>query len=521
MSTIRSPYRTDIDWQPMAVAAALLLAFAFLLHLGFANMWERWGNQQELSHSYFIPLITLWMLWERRDALRQSMGRPHWLGALLAGLSVLLVLGSETTNMFFLGYVGIFVSAFAISLLVGGISLTRAAFFPLVYLVFMIPPPVWIISVTSWQFQLWSSELGVAMIRLFGVPVHLSGNIIDLGVTKLQVAEACSGLRYLFPFLSLGALAAYFYRGPLWQRAIILLSTVPITIVVNSFRIAVTGVLSSGGDTSHTEGFLHFFEGWVVFGLCLAVLLVIIVLLARVSGRRNVLATLGLPECAPVKPAEPWNRRAFMRLAGGVAVAVTVLAIIIHTTEHRTVVPERQSFAKLPLEFPGWRVQKVPLDVATERVLGADDYIVLDLLSPEGEQFNLYIAYLEAQGEGRSWHSPRQCLPGGGWQLEVQEVIPVGPNNPLGHPYNRVVMKSGDARYLVYYWYDQRGRAFADEIWMKIVLMWDVATQQRSDGAMVRLMTPIDREEDIADADARLVELRNWLRGVLPAYVPD
>ncbi|AGA91764.1 eight transmembrane protein EpsH, putative exosortase [Thioflavicoccus mobilis 8321] len=521
MSTIRSTTRPHIDWQPIAVAVALLLAFVFLFHRGLAHLWERWGSQQELSHAYFIPLVTFWMLWERRDALRQSMGRPHWLGMLLAGVSVLLVLSSETTHIFFLAYVSIFLSAFAVSLLVGGISLTRVAFFPLVYLVFMIPPPVWIITVTSWQFQIWSSELGVAMIRMFGVPVYLSGNVIDLGVIKLQVAEACSGLRYLFPFLSLGALAAYFYRGPSWQRAIILLSTIPITILVNSFRIAVTGVLSSGGDVSHTEGVLHFFEGWVVFGLCIAILLGIIVLFGRTSGRRNVVSTLGLPECEPTKPAEPWSRRRFMILAGGVAVAVTLLSIVIHSTEHRAFVPERKGFATLPLEFPGWRVQELPLDVATEQVLGADDYIVLDLVSPEGERFNLYIAYLEAQRDGRSWHSPRQCLPGGGWEFEVQQIIPAGPANPLGHPYNRILMKSGDDRYLVYYWYDQRGRAFADEIWMKIVLIWDVATQQRSDGAMVRLMTPVGPEEDVADADARLIKLRDRLRDILPAYVPD
>jgi len=261
-TTVQIPRHSDVDWPPLAVGAGLALAFVFLFHVGLANLWERWGGQQELSHSYFIPLITLWMLWDRRDALRQSMGRPHWLGAVLAGLSVLLVIGSEKTSIFLLEHIGIFLSVFAMSLLMGGMSLTRVAFFPLVYLIFMIPPPFWIITVTSWQFQIWSSELGVAMMRLLGVPVYLSGNIIDLGVMKLQVAEACSGLRYLFPFLSLGALAAYSYHGPLWQRAVILLSTIPITIVVNSFRIAVTGVLSSSGEACHTEGFLHFFEGW-------------------------------------------------------------------------------------------------------------------------------------------------------------------------------------------------------------------------------------------------------------------
>lgn len=115
-----------------------------------------------------------------------------------------------------------------------------------------------LITILSWKFQEWSSILGVAMIKLMDIPVFLTGNIIDLGEYKLQVAEACSGLRYLFPFLSLGVMTAYIYRGPLWHKAAIVLATVPITILMNSFRIAVTGALVQAYGTSHAEGALHF-----------------------------------------------------------------------------------------------------------------------------------------------------------------------------------------------------------------------------------------------------------------------
>ncbi|MEO0613098.1 MAG: archaeosortase/exosortase family protein, partial [Pseudomonadota bacterium] len=98
----------------------------------------------------------------------------------------------------------------------------------------------------SWNFQRMSSELGVAMIQAMNIPVYLSGNVIDLGTYQLAVAEACSGLRYLFPFLSLGFLAAYLFKGTWWQKAIIFLSTIPITILMNSLRIAITGGPRSG-----------------------------------------------------------------------------------------------------------------------------------------------------------------------------------------------------------------------------------------------------------------------------------
>ncbi|GGY36558.1 VPLPA-CTERM-specific exosortase XrtD [Parvularcula lutaonensis] len=520
-TTVQTPSRIERDGPVYAVSAGLVLALVFLFHESLANLWLRWGNQKELSHSYFIPLITAWMLWDRRDAIRQSMGPSSWLGVAILAFSVILVWGYQTTHIHLLQHIGLFVSFFGVALVVGGVSLLRLCFFPLAYLVFMIPPPFWIITVTSWQFQLWSSELGVAMIRMFDVPVALSGNVIELPTLNLQVVEACSGLRYLFPFLSLGALAAYFYKGPFWQRAIIILSTIPITIVMNSFRIAITGVLSENYGSQHTEGFLHFFEGWVVFLLCIAILLFVVWLVARLSGQKNVLGTLGLPEAKPIRPAQPFERNRFMVVAGVAAAGVAISAVLLHTSEDELRVPERERFVSLPLEFPGWQVQESPLDVETEQALGADDYIVLNLVNPENEQYNLYVAWLDSQRDGNSWHSPRQCLPGGGWEFQQQGIVSDGENNPLGHPYNRIVMKNGQVRYLVYYWYDQRGRYYADEINMKLGLIWDVATRQRSDGAMVRLMTPIDPEESVADADARLIEMARKTEEILQPYIPD
>lgn len=522
-TTAQLPSRVERDWPIYAVGAALTLALFYLFHLGIENLFQRWGNQKELSHSYFIPLISLYMIWDRKAAIEKSLGASHWSGFVLLAFATFMVFLSKTTAIFLLEHMAIIVAVFGVSLLLGGISLTRLIMFPLAYLVFMIPPPFWIIAETSWLFQVWSSKLGVTMIRWFDVPVLLSGNVIELGNITLMVVEACSGLRYLFPFLSLGALAAYFYRGPIWARGIVLLSTVPITIVMNSFRIAITGVLSDRYGPSHTEGFLHFFEGWVVFVLCIILLLGVVVGISRLLGQKNVLATLGLPVCDPILPSAPWDRKRFITFMGAAALGVGVFATLIHTASREFQTPERERFSSLPLEFPGWQVRESALDVATEQTLGADDYIVLNMVSPEPvqEQYNLYVAYLDAQRDGRSWHSPRQCLPGGGWEFQVQEIVGKGADNPLGHAYNRIVMRQGETTYLVYYWYDQRGRTIADEIWMKVLLIWDVAVKRRSDGAMVRLMTPIDADETIEDADARLIEYRQGLAEFLPKYIPS
>src|SRR6185369_7388713 len=116
---------------------------------------------------------------------------------------------------------GFLVALLGIVLTVGGPSLLKVTFIPIAFLVFAIPLPYFIDSELSFRLQLISSELGVFFIRLFGVSVYLTGNVIDLGNYKLQVVEACSGLRYLYPLLSLGFLAAYLFQAPLWQRALV------------------------------------------------------------------------------------------------------------------------------------------------------------------------------------------------------------------------------------------------------------------------------------------------------------
>ena len=514
----------------MIVGAAVLLSLAFVFWYGFTQapngFLARWfdPDRQEMSHAFLLPLISGWMLYERRDALAQSIGRPNPLAFVpIAGAMFLVMLGGIADQPL-LYHVALVVTVFFLPLLFGGWSLFWLCAIPLGYLVFIIPPPFWAVTVLSGQFQLWSSELGVAILRALGGTVYLTGNVIQLPNATLQVVEACSGLNYLFPFLSLGALAAYFYKGPIWQRAVIFLSTIPITIAMNSFRIAVTGWLVENHGSQHTEGALHFFEGWVVFVMCIALLILVIWAFTLMRGERKPFTFFGFEPVAPRAPTGAWTERAFLR--HGVALTVLLLAvgIVVQTLGGRTlIVPERQTFSTFAFEFPDLRAQEAPLSAGLERALAADDVIIVNFFEDGASEpvppVNVYVAYLESlQGDG-TWHSPRQCLPGGGWSITDHDVIVK--DAPAGdHPLNRMVISADDQRMLVYYWYDQRGDRFADEFAMKIDVLRDSLVRRRSDGAMVRVMTQIAPGESLDQAEERLEEMRARLLDVLPAYVP-
>ncbi|MEM9810952.1 MAG: exosortase C-terminal domain/associated protein EpsI, partial [Pseudomonadota bacterium] len=220
-------------------------------------------------------------------------------------------------------------------------------------------------------------------------------------------------------------------------------------------------------------------------------------------------------------PAEPWNRQRYIVLAGAAAALIAISAGIIHSTESKIVIPDRQDFDELKLEFgPGWKVEESVLDVNTERVLNADDHIVLNLESPEGDILNLYVAYLVYQKDGGSWHSPQQCLPGGGWRITQNAIVPTSGEGVPNYHYNRMIIKNGDDRFLVHYYYDQRGRRIANEFMMKFALVWDVLTQRRSDGAMIRLMTPILAEDGIEGAEERMRRFQRQIEEMTPPYIP-
>ena len=162
MSTlsIRKPFSV-LSWSPLLplVIVTLLVCVA-----GFGGalleLVRRWNQQEEYSHGFLIPLVTLWLLWARRDALRASIGQPSLVGPVLILIAVLMHIIGELSAIWLLSQVGFIVALFGIALAFGGYSLLKITFIPIAYLLFAIPLPYFIDAVLTLQLQLMSSELG-------------------------------------------------------------------------------------------------------------------------------------------------------------------------------------------------------------------------------------------------------------------------------------------------------------------------------------------------------------------------
>ncbi len=496
------------------------LVLAFFAHFGgLSDLVTRWNTQEEYGHGYFIPLISLWFLWSRKDALLASIGQSSWAGPALIAIGTVGLLLGELTAIFILIQMSFLLTIIGLVLAYGGTSLLRVALLPIAFLVFAIPLPYFVGAQLSWRLQLISSELGVAFLRLLGNAVYLEGNVIDLGVYKLQVVEACSGLRYLYPLLSIGFLMAYMYKGKMWQRVGLFLSTIPITVVMNSLRIAIVGILVNRWGNSMAEGFLHYFEGWIIFMVCLSILILEVVLLERLGQKRSFWQAVDVPVIQPVKPhASETQIKKPLYLSIILIVVALIATNLLGGREE--IKPARQSLAGFPTKIDGWTAKESSLSKEEEKFLGVDDYLLADYNDADKGGVNFYVAYYGSQRKGQSPHSPQVCMPGGGWIISSLDRITIDVANKKDFHVNRTVINKDNHKQVVYYWFEQRGRHIANEYYMKWYLLLDSVQKNRTDGALVRVTTYLKPNEPEETADKRIQAFLEKSVPLLEAYVP-
>lgn len=506
--------------------AALVLVSLPIFWFGFESLIAAWSTA-EYSHGPLIPLISLYLFLRelRKSPLPQAQVNDRWHGIALIGFSLILAYLGNLMQV-------ADIVTYAFILWVGGVVLTvfgwkrgKTHWAPVLHLIFMLPLP----QILYWKLTIFlqtvSSVIGVWIVSLAGIPVFLEGNIIDLGVYKLQVAEACSGLRYLFPILSFSYLFSILYSGPIWHKAVLLLAAAPLTVLMNSFRIGIIGVLVNSYGIEQAEGFLHFFEGWVIFLLCIGALFLMAVLLQRTSPDPKPLAdTIDLDfEGFGQIAKRVFGIRLSAALITGVAITAVASAILIFAPKAERVIVDRAPFSLFPRNIDGWSGYTSKLDPAIQVVLGADDYVNATFSQPDENQYiSMFVAYYEDQTSGEGIHSPEICLPVGGWEIFSLEPYSIDmTSTPYGEfQVNRAVIQKGTSMQLVYYWFEQRGERLTNDVKAKISVLADSMATGRADGALVRFVTPIGPDETQELADARLQRFMALSLQKLPRFVP-
>ena len=301
--------RTNL-WKIVALSCALAFAYANVLQ----KLGNDWWNDENYSHGLLIPVIIGYILWSQRERFAQTIRSSNPLfGVAAVGLALLALWAGTAGAELFIQRLSLVLMLAGVVVYFWGFRLLQLLVVPLFLLLLSIPIPSIIFNKIAFPLQLFASRCAVWSMGLFDIPVLRHGNVIELmplgarETKRLEVVEACSGIRSLMTLVTLAVVFAYFTHprddgsagganqsSPsglvsrirtygFWRSTILVLSAVPIAIFTNALRVSGTGVLAHYYGTQIADGFFHSFSGWVIYIVAFVMLFAVGILLDRVK----------------------------------------------------------------------------------------------------------------------------------------------------------------------------------------------------------------------------------------------
>jgi exosortase D (VPLPA-CTERM-specific) len=489
--------------------------------------WER----EAYSYCWLILPVVFFLIWIKRDDLLSTPSEPSWAGLFPIGVGIVFFWLGELSGEFFTLYISFWLILVGICLLHLGWQKLKLIGFAMFFILTMFPVPNFINTQLMLKLRLISSKLGVTILQLYGLPAYREGNIIDLGFTQLQVVDACSGLHSLISMVVLCLLLVYFFKDHIWKRSVLLVSSIPLSIVTNSMRIAMTGILYKYFGARVAEGFFHGFSGWLIFVFSIPVLLIEMKILEKLPPVQAKTVSESKKIDTITSSNNPNSHNKKVSKDGLLLQPIFVVAVILlgatlalsNTVDFREKIPAKKNLAQFPLKVGEWSADRSqPLKQIFIDALDLSEYVIIDYYNRDGKQVNFYVAYYESQRKGESIHSPATCLPGNGWSFDQSGLVEITSvsGNKGSMEVNRAIMQLGRERQLSYYWFPVRGRILNNAYQLKIYNFWDALTQQRTDGALVRVITSVYGNEELSDAEKRLQNFVRDIEPVLEEFIP-
>ncbi len=524
-------------WKPFLIAAALAFLFAnVLVKLGFD-----WWTDENYSHGLLVPFVIGFIIWSEFDALKTAVENPRVrFGFAVMIFTLLMLLAGTLGAELFIQRISLVVMLVGITLYFFGAKILQLLVVPFALLLFAIPIPQIIFNKIAFPLQIYASQIAVWGIRLFAIPTVRKGNVFEIlpqGATQiiaLEVVEACSGIRSLMTLVSLALILAYFTRGKNhdpnygWKNyfksldfgrtIILMLSAVPIAVLTNSFRVTMTGVATFYYGKKALTPFWHDLSGWLVY-------LVALILLIGINSLLKVLGSKFKVQSSKQEIQNNFTQHSALstrHLTYFLAAFLLVGGVFINWFEQRGEAEiSRRPLSELSKNLGEWkqRGDEFRFSAATESVLRTTDYTMREYTFSDGQVANLYIGYYASQRTGATYHSPQNCLPGAGWILREPQIIEI--KTPAGKTFsaNKYLIENGVKDQVMIYWYQGRGRAEASEYRDKINTVIDSTFRRRSDGAMIRVLIPVNGDDHKATETA--IDLAANTEDNLSEFVPE
>lgn len=502
---------------PVAKMIVVFLMFTFKNAL--EEQLARVLNEERYSHAPLVFCMALYLIWIKRFEIKNH-NKGAWLGVAITIIASAAVIIGELSAIWTIVQYGMLLLCLGLAWTMIGHQIKKILV-PFLHLFLVIPLPYMLDVMLSGKMQLVSSNLGVFISRLFGLSVFQDGNVIDLGIYKLQVVEACSGLNYMYPLMTIGLMMAYMFKAPFFARTLLFLSSIPISIVMNSLRIAIVAMLVNHFGINAAEGFMHYFEGWVIFLLCIGLLLLEVKFLNGIFGLKpkSFADSFDYLEVKN-RAVNNTDKSNVNRTPIIIGISVVILASLSTLTiQHRSeIVPSRESFASYPMQIDGWKGRSYAFANGENEILKLKDYFLANF-SKANTNIDVYLGYTDSQRTGFVPHSPKACIPGGGWEITDTRLQTITIDSKTSFKVTRLLISKGELKQIIYYWFHQRGRNLSNEFPMKFALLYDAIDRNRTDGAIVRFTTKIAKSE--VESEAMLTEFIRLNYPLFSRYIPN
>lgn len=483
---------------------------------------DDWWVDENYSHGFLIPLVSGYAIWEKRKTLSAVPMQPRWLaGGVLMALAALLLFAGVMGAELYLTRLSLALSLVGLTVYFGGFNWLRSLSFPLGLLLFALPIPNIVFNQIAFPLQLLASDFATRAIKLFGIPALREGNVIELAQMKLQVVEACSGIRSLVTLSALAVVYAYFFESKWWRRIVLVAAVIPIAVLANAARVTLTGVLAHHKGVQAAEGFLHSFSGLAVFAVAVGLLLALAKALnlfeSRALAGARTFPSANWPADVPVRPSRKIHPTLFYAALLFFLLTAGVTYYLMQSAK-RERVPARTPLAEFPAELDAWRqIEAQTLNERTERELNADEYLSRTYTNGQSYAY-LFIAWHNSQRHRQTFHSPQNCIPGAGWTLGAYRLHRLNDSAEA----NEYMIEKDGVRMLALYWYQGRGKMIAGEYRARLDTIKDSMWLGRTDGALIRVIVAVGKGDGAEEfARTAALDFSRKLLAVLPSHIPD
>jgi len=498
-------------WFSLIISCFLVLLIYFNVIIGLI---KDWWHDPNYSHGFLIPLISAYLIWEKRDIIKNLNFQGHFAGGILLILGgMIFIIGNIAGEQFSKRISLLFILA-GLILLYGGKSLWKHTRFPICYLIFMIPLPYILYDSIAFPLKLLATKFSTAILHFLDITMYSEGNLIYLPNTTLEVADACSGIRSLISVLALSVIIAKIVLKHPLKRIILVISSVPVVLLCNMLRIIMTGILAAKYPEL-SKGFFHLFSGEVIFLLGIGIILLLAFFLREKDTQEdNKIERLDSKDLeydkTPGTNKDPLIAPILL---------MAILAVNLFVTKVEAV-PLLRPLENFPQRIDGFQQVSIQqLDDNIKKILGVDHYIWKTYAFKNGYKLMLYVGYFEDQKEGAMIHSPKHCYPGGGWHPLSAKTIKIAiPAIQKDITINEYILTKNNNKKLVYYWYQSRGRTIANEYIDRIYMILDSLLRHRSDGALVRISGPAENLEEAKRIQKKFIQ---EVYPILLKYLPS